>query len=818
MAVPYYYYSGTLCGDISPTILFRSTDPNLADHCAVAKVYCDVCGGTVQCFDNISPSLIPNYNDLIACYDSCIECYNDNPDSSATPTPTPTPTPTETPTNTPTPTTTPTLSLTPTNTPTTTSTPTNTPTQTVTPSAAKVTCGYGLTTGTYYYTDCCGNFVQGKDSGLTVILDYTKPNTGINKLNSAASQTCPTPTPTQTPTYTPTNTVTPTVTPTLTKTPTVTPTTTVTPSTSGVFKLKNNCDVFTLFDLGVTCNVILSPSSSTSNDGILSLNVTGGTSPYSFYWNTGQRTQTLTNVGQGIYECTVIDYYGDYSATTVCAMLAPTATPTPSVTTTPTVTPSPACPKLCFIAISAESTYGPWQFNCNGMFNGKTTWNYGSYNIVWSGKRWEIVGSDMETPFVADNGGIFASDSSSTVPVSSWASVGGIYDYKVTMTEGNCPSTLPLQATISSSDSTCDGITNCDGTITVLAKYGQPPYIYSINNGLTWQTNGLFFGLCPNTYTVLTKDANQTTLSNSVTLSYLQQPTTYQIQINLLPEQTVTSTAANFVSTTNYLQVTTIPTVPTGYTLSFNLDFSSIKTINGPGSGTCVNSITVTRNGYNLIPFGVQTTTSLGTRPNCNPELQTQITESASYYVELSGEVPTASITAQSVLTITDGQIGAQSNCVTELEEIIYVQATSANIKGCNCCTVVADVNRTPAVNNSVTYDSGDIIPVPNIYQLNNLLVSFVDVQTACDGGDYYQDGSPLFFSCYGYGTNISNVSSIFGFPQWLVSEFTTNATFYIRQMVNPGHQLLVQQFQLNGQPSLSVTATPTGPISNCAV
>ena len=405
MAVPYYYYSGVLCGG-GITILFRSTDPNLPDHCTVAKVYSEVLGGTVQCFDNISPSVIPNYNDLIACYDSCIECYNDNPDSSATPTPTPTPTPTETPTNTPTPTTTPTLSLTPTNTPTTTSTPTNTPTQTVTPSAAKVTCGYGLTTGTYYYTDCCGNFVQGKDSGLTVILDYTKPNSGISKLNSAASQTCPTPTPTQTPTYTPSNTATPTVTPTLTKTPTVTPTTTVTPSTSGVFKLKNNCDVFTLFDLGVSCNVILSPSSSTSNDGILSLNVTGGTSPYSFYWNTGQRTQTLTNVGQGVYQCTVVDYYGDYSATTICAMLAPTATPTPSVTTTPTVTPSPACPKLCFIAISPESTYGPWQFNCNGMFNGKTTWNYGSYNIVWSGKRWEIVGSDMTTPFVAVNGEI----------------------------------------------------------------------------------------------------------------------------------------------------------------------------------------------------------------------------------------------------------------------------------------------------------------------------------------------------------------------------------------------------------------------------
>jgi hypothetical protein len=234
-------------------------------------------------------------------------------------------------------------------------------------------------------------------------MDYTKPSSGVNKLNSVATQACLTPTPTQTQTYTPTNTITPSITASPTYTPTITPSTTVTPSKSAVYRLKNNCDVFTLFELGVSCNVIAYPSSSTSNDGILSLNVTGGTSPYSFYWANGQRTQTLAQVGAGIYECTVIDYYGDYSSTTVCSLLAPTATPTPSVTTTPTVTPSGTCPKLCFIAIGTSTSYGPWQFTCNGMFNGKTTWNYTDYNIVWTGVRWEIVGSDMTTPFVAVN-------------------------------------------------------------------------------------------------------------------------------------------------------------------------------------------------------------------------------------------------------------------------------------------------------------------------------------------------------------------------------------------------------------------------------
>ena len=76
-----------------------------------------------------------------------------------TPTPTMTNTPTNTKTPTPTPTNTKTPTPTPTNTPTQTKTPTNTPTQTQTPSSPPIICGLGLTTGTYYYTNCC-NILQ----------------------------------------------------------------------------------------------------------------------------------------------------------------------------------------------------------------------------------------------------------------------------------------------------------------------------------------------------------------------------------------------------------------------------------------------------------------------------------------------------------------------------------------------------------------------------------------------------------------------------------------------------------------------------------
>lgn len=73
-------------------------------------------------------------------------------------------------------------------------------------------------------------------------------------------------------------------------------------------------------------------------------------------------------------------------------------------------------------------------------------------------------------------------------------------------------------------DPTC----NPNGTITVTATGGTPPYQYSINGGTTFQTSNTFTGLAGGNYTVIVKDANnclsapQTatlTLVNTMTIS-----------------------------------------------------------------------------------------------------------------------------------------------------------------------------------------------------------------------------------------------------------------------------------------------------------
>ena len=561
-----------------------------------------------------------------------------SPEPSATPTQTPTNTLTQTPTQTPT--------RTPRPTPTITSSPTATPTQTrtpnATPSSTPIQCGQAYTLvnpgSTYFYTDCCGNFQQGTESGLSISMDYTKPSNGVVKLNVTTSVSCPTPTPTQTPTTTPTNTATPTITPTSSSTPSVTRTPTQTPTNSQVFSLKNNCDVFTLFDLGVTCFPISMPSSSSSLDGILSLKITGGTSPYSIFWDGGQRTQTLMGVPQGNYGVTVIDYYGDYTATTICSLFPPTATITPSPTATPTVTPSGVCPQLCLIAIGTSTAYGPIQFNCNGMRNGRTTWTTvdGQYNVVWNSTvgRWEITGSNPTIPFNPVGGGIFISTSSSLVPLSGWIIAGGVNTYSVTMTQGVCPPVIPLQVSLSMNNNSCDNVANCDGDITVNAQYGYPPYLYSINGGSTYQSTNTFEDLCAGAYTITVRDSAGNTDIETITVAFDEQPVTYQLSLSANTLATQNISLSNYNSNTTYYQVVSTPPLPPGITIPFNLTISSIKTYNGPGTGLITDTFSITENGVIKTPTTTQTIVQTGGRPNCSPEIFTAVTEADTYQLQ----------------------------------------------------------------------------------------------------------------------------------------------------------------------------------------
>jgi len=269
---------------------------------------------------------------------------------------TPTKTQTQTVTRTQTPTVTASNTQTPTKTATPTVTPTITPTTTLTPTRSAIICGSGITQSNYVYYDCCGNVITGNTAGKLITLDYTKSNVGISLLYIPSTTFCVTKTPTLTPTRTPTPSVTKTTTPSVTKTQTQTQSSSPVNRNSVLNQPKfyvNSCDTFVIEPLGLECRTLTYPLGQ-NGTGSIAIMITGGTPPYSVYWNNIQtNSQVLNNVGPGSYDVLVVDKFGDFSARTTCILTAITPTPTSSPTPTPTPGATPP-PQICLQSFYSE--------------------------------------------------------------------------------------------------------------------------------------------------------------------------------------------------------------------------------------------------------------------------------------------------------------------------------------------------------------------------------------------------------------------------------------------------------------------------------
>lgn len=696
------YISYTDCDGVVFDKSFTVADTYLNNIC--------VSGGTL-----ITPYYYKDNNQILATLSSVVNTTTD-----CCPTPTPTETPTQTPTptttETPTPTITPTLTETPTpsvtstitQTPTETSTPTITPTQTITPSiTSSITptpsitpsttllfCVSGTTTGSHYYTDCCGVFVSGSDVGTVKIYNPQLPNNGIVSLGAVATTSCGTPTPTPTPSITPTLTQTPTITPTITSSPTPTITPTRTPAPTQVITLQNNCSVFTLFDMGVTCRTLVQPSNTTSFDGALTLDITGGTSPYSIYWaDSSSKSATRTGLKEGIYEAIVVDFYGDYTASTFCSVDAIVPSPTPTMTLTPTPSTQPVYSSLCVLISGLVPALAPIQFTYNGIVNTRPVWVSGSYTMAWnvSNQRWQINGLSV-------NGGTVVSTTTSTPPLSNWTVVGATTTPipQVVVLEGTCPTYTPMTVVINSENSDCGN----DGSISVVTSGGLPPYQYSINGGATYTTSSVFNGLSPNTYNVVVQDTTGLIIQRSVVITQTGIPTTYSLSI---ANTNLQNLSRNLRRATWQVNVT--PPIPVGTTLSFVLNVETIQDMNSPGSGV-TSSVSQVYVGSGLVnPNSTDTNTSVTGRPNCSPFTTQTTTILQSYNVTMSAGTVVSGV-SDSSLSITSG-VSASNGCVTNLQQEISVLPLQGVVNGCQCCTVNTNSVSYGGLQHSISFGDG---------------------------------------------------------------------------------------------------------------
>jgi hypothetical protein len=283
---------------------------------------------------------------------------------------------------------------------------------------------------------------------------------------------------------------------------------------------------------------------------VISVTASGGTGglEYSIDGQNFQGSSFFVNLPNGTYTITVRDDNG-------C-----TATASAIVNVTPLSGGLQASPILCFggttsIFVTANDGIPPYQYQLGfGQFQSSpvfanigagtyvvmvrdasgTTLMLGPINITQPpmlGVQVTVTGNDGVLTFT---GGTPPYSYTSNAPNADLQNLPN-GTYSVTATDGNgCTATTsftinvpPLTLSVANSANvSCFGAT--DGSFSVIATGGIPPYTYSLNGG-AFQSNNTFENLTAGTYNVVVRDADGNTMTMSITVG---QPDPVQVSVS----------------------------------------------------------------------------------------------------------------------------------------------------------------------------------------------------------------------------------------------------------------------------------------------
>jgi hypothetical protein len=421
----------------------------------------------------------------------------------------------------------------------------------------------------------------------------------------------------------------------------------------------NECAIVTLFPMTAICNTT-NPSSPQSYDGAISLMVSGGTPPYNITWEEGGSGPTKDNLGVGDYHATIVDFYGDFTANTICSL---TATTTTSTTSTSTTTLPPYGDLCMYFTDTVGANSETHQFLFNGYLNGKPTWisDDDLYNIYWS------TGTTSQWLVDGWSDGIIYNSNTSVPPLTGWQFLGGSYSgtYTITVSEGDCVDNVMINLSINRQSPTCGH----NGSIIITANGGSPAYQYSINGGTTYQSSPVFTNLSGGVYSVKVKDSNNVTTTQTVTL--------------LAPPPNQTYEIALVTTGPNSFNVTVTPTLPVGASITFDLKHTSIfKVAPSPTVAVYNNVVTLIVNGSPIATPSPMASNSVAFNP-C---------DSGSIYTK-TNVTTWNSLTFNSTTTVS-GTFTDTISPITPLVKCYYVNGSSngiiskAILNNCECCNL----------------------------------------------------------------------------------------------------------------------------------
>jgi hypothetical protein len=424
--------------------------------------------------------------------------------------------------------------------------------------------------------------------------------------------------------------------------------------------------------MGVQC-IVTGTTGIQAIDGAIYLNITGGTPPYNVMWDNNNTGPYLEFLPLGSYTATVIDNFGDYTATTTCILQLPSPTPTPIPSPTPT--PSSVYYDFC-INITQNNTITRTHFTNNGVVNNKPSWISDDYLYV---VNWNTSIAKWVYKLITYSGTPFVVNSNPSIPpINNWQYLGA--NASVVGNAGYCTTGTPLSMVVQTNSPIYGG----DGSVVITPNGGVTPYQYSITNGLTYQNSPIFTNLNGGTLNLVILDASGTTFTQTVTLIAPPPPTVYTVNLNT-SSQIIANTNAVLTKLYN-TNISVSPQLPSGTTITLNLQH--VNLFNSSPTPDIASATTTSILYKNSIPYtattnSATTATTLSTLAGCqaNPLY-------VKTYIENWSSVTITRTDSLSINTITSVYKNGVNNCYVGQASDTF-NKSALTISG-NCVNCVA--------------------------------------------------------------------------------------------------------------------------------
>jgi len=509
----------------------------------------------------------------------------------------------------------------------------------------------------------------------------------------------------------------------------------------------NSCNIITINPMEVEC-VVTNASTPNSTNGSVQILINGGTGPYTIVWSNGQQGSVLTGLSPGTYSATVTDYYEDYTITTQCVVGSDTAlvqhfegcndyvgitvyTTGLSINTTKPIirfneivgcyeyigeittsepysaltisnsyancnfcnppSPTPTVqPTICLSnGVDLQYEFTPNGTDSNGNFQWENSANNMDliYNSSAHSPYWEV------TNWVGSGTMRKLQNPAATIPLGTWTNFGRTSELTWTVTEGPCVG-FPLNLTANVSDPECLGGT---GSAILVGAGGTPPYQYSLL-GFTssLQPSGVFNNLPSGNYIGSVQDSTSNTATTSFTIGTGTNSVNYQLVLTWTNNPDVPNTLNNSLTKSYNYSFYTVPALPSGVSLTFDLKLSHTREKGGQlitgGAVMFSHSFTASKNSTSLTITDGSTTNSFGT-PCADRIANVATFDSTSNNITITNNDTVTGLVSQTVMLTT---MGYDCDCPTYGDYDTVLQAVNVTINGTTCSTVTTYSNIKP--------------------------------------------------------------------------------------------------------------------------